>query len=101
VPAALSDWRRARQDFCRHAAARGIATMASGGAPPMYRFYFHAQPAAGAGRILVEAIVSKPGALASVTIKADDAALGEPFAALFRACIDGPYGGGLMGGNLM
>ncbi len=75
--------------------------MASGGAPPMYRFYFHAQPAAGAGRILVEAIVSKPGALASVTIKADDAALGEPFAALFRACIDGPYGGGLMGGDLM
>ena len=75
--------------------------MASGGAPPKYRVYIHAQPAAGAGRILVEAIVSKPGALASVTIKADDAALGEPFAALFRTCIDGPYGGGQMGGNLM
>ncbi|KAK9826712.1 hypothetical protein WJX81_000377 [Elliptochloris bilobata] len=78
----------AHQDFCQHAAARGIATMASGGAPPMYRFYFHAKPAGAAARILVEAIVSKPGALASVTIKADDPALGEPFAALFRTCID-------------
>lgn len=53
---------------------RHLATIASGGAAPTYRFYFHAQHAPPAAhRYLVEVIASKPSSSLAVTVKSDDA----------------------------
>ena len=60
-------------------AGAGIVRMASGGNPP--KFYFHAQPAMGDGRILVEALGGHAGL--SVTVKAEDAAVAPAFESLF------------------
>ena len=80
---------RCMQDFCRRAASLGIATMASGGAAPMFRFYFHAKPIGGQQPILVEALVDKAAGSAGITVKCADGAVAQPFADLFRSCLDG------------
>ncbi|KAK9817308.1 hypothetical protein WJX72_012438 [[Myrmecia] bisecta] len=72
------------KDFCTRLGLANIMTMASGGAPPTYRFYFHAQRAERDTRILVETIVSKPAGSASVTIKADDQDTADHFASQFK-----------------
>jgi hypothetical protein len=72
------------QDFCRHMAAANIATMASGGQAPMYRFYFHAQQLGTGTRILVEALVNKTAGNASVTVKSSDVAVASAFSDVLR-----------------
>ena len=71
----------------------GIATMASGGSAPLYRFYFHARPAASLLQqqqpILMEVIVDKSAGTANITVKSADAAVLEPFVELFRDCLAG------------
>ncbi|KAK9822016.1 hypothetical protein WJX74_000790 [Apatococcus lobatus] len=57
------------QRFLRHMAAASIATMASGGAPPLFKFYFFCQAAHTHARVLIEAIVNKTTSLASMTFK--------------------------------
>eukprot|EP00884_Botryococcus_braunii_P006125 jgi/Botrbrau1/15513/Bobra.0225s0004.1 len=76
------------QDFCRHLAASNIATMASGGQAPMYRFYFHAQEAGTGTRVLVEVIVNKTAGNASVTVKSSDVGLASSFSDLLRTCLN-------------
>jgi hypothetical protein len=56
-----------------HLAARGFATMASGGAPPAMKFYFYAQAADGGGLFLAEAVVNPAACSAAVTVKTDAA----------------------------
>ena len=43
-----------RQAFCQRLAALNVFTMASGGQPPTFRFYLHAQPATSDTHLLVE-----------------------------------------------
>lgn len=45
--------------------------MASGGQPPNFRFYFHAQQAAADARFLVEMLVNSAAGTAAVTVKSD------------------------------
>ena len=59
------------QRFTQVFGKQHIATMASGGQPPNFRFYFHAQPASGSSRILVELIVSTSAASIAATLKSD------------------------------
>lgn len=76
------------QDFCGRLGAQGIATMASGGRAPLYRFYFHARPAGGQQPVLAEVLVDKTAGSASVTVKCADARLMQPFSDMFRRCLD-------------
>lgn len=65
--------------------------MASGGSAPLYRFYFHARPAASLLQqqqpILIEVLVDKTAGNAGITVKSADAAVLEPFADVFRGCL--------------
>jgi Beta2-adaptin appendage, C-terminal sub-domain len=63
-------------------AKANIATMASGGAGGVYKFYLHAVAPPAAGRVLLEIIVNKADASAAVTVKAQDAGLGSDVEAL-------------------
>lgn len=58
-------------------AAASIATMASGGASPLFKFYFFCQAADGNARALIETIVNKTTSLASMTFKCESASLAE------------------------
>ena len=75
------------QDFCRKVTAANIAVMASGGAPPTYRFYFHCQRADRETRILVESIVDKNMSAMQVTIKAEDSSSPEQFQRLYQTLL--------------
>ena len=77
------------QDFCKKMTAANIAVMASGGAPPTYRFYFHSQRANRETRILVESIVDKNTSSMQVTIKADDSDSPELFQRLYQTILGG------------
>ena len=77
------------QDFCKKMTAANIAVMASGGAPPTYRFYFHSQRADTETRILVESIVDKNTSSMQVTIKADDSDSPELFQRLYQTILGG------------
>ena len=72
------------QDFCRRVMTANVAVMASGGAPPTYRFYFHGQRADREDRVLIETVVSKSTGTASVTVKADDAQTPDQFATVYK-----------------
>lgn len=63
--------------------------MASGGAPPTYRFYFHGQRADRDTRILIESIVDKTTAKIQITVKADDAATPEQFKPVYQSLLAG------------
>ena len=64
--------------------------MASGGAPPIFRFYFHAQTAEGLpNKLLVEALVSTQTSSASITLKSQDVGIIEGFAEIFRGILSG------------
>lgn len=65
-------------------AAANIATMASGGASPTYKFYFFCQAADGSARALMETIVSRSTSQATVVVKAENSALGERLIPYFR-----------------
>ncbi len=80
------------QDFCRKTGAAGIATMASGGVAPTFRFYMYAKPTGGSAMVLTEAVVDKTMGSASVTLKCADAAPVQPFAELFRRQLDAMAG---------
>ena len=73
------------QEFCSAMAGQGVTRMASGGNPP--KFYFHAQPAASDNRILVEALSIAAGL--SVTVKAEDSVLAQPFQQQFSTLAAG------------
>ena len=75
------------QDFCRRVSAANIAVMASGGAPPMYRFYFHGQRADRDCRILVESMVDKNTSNMQITVKADDAETPDQFKPLYQSIL--------------
>lgn len=77
------------QDFCKKVTAANIAVMASGGAPPTYRFYFHSQRADRETRILVESIVDKNTSAIQVTIKAEDSSSPEQFQRLYQHLLGG------------
>ncbi|BDA42681.1 beta-adaptin-like protein A [Coccomyxa sp. Obi] len=79
-------------DFCRKTGAAGIATMASGGVAPTFRFYMYAKPTGSSSMVLTEAIVDKSIGSASVTLKCADAAPVQPFAELFRRQLDAMAG---------
>jgi len=70
-----------------HMARVGIATMASGGAPPQLKWYLHAQPASGAGCYLAELVVSLTEWTAAITVKTDQEASSKAFAANFAAAL--------------
>jgi hypothetical protein len=76
------------QDFCRKAASQGIATMASGGRAPLFRFYFYAKPVSSDAVLLVEVLVDKSAGSASVTVKSRDAANVQAFVELVRSCLE-------------
>ena len=77
----------ALQDFCRRVSAANIAVMASGGAPPIYRFYFHGQRADRDVRVLVESIVDKNTLKMQITVKADDTQTPEEFKPLYQSIL--------------
>ncbi len=72
------------QRFCRHMAAANIATMASGGAAPLFKFYFYCQAAEGSGRALMEVLVNKSSSQASVVFKAESPVLGDQIVPWFK-----------------
>ncbi|EIE24642.1 hypothetical protein COCSUDRAFT_62071 [Coccomyxa subellipsoidea C-169] len=80
------------KDFCRRVGAVGIATMASGGVAPTFRFYMYAKPTGSPSTVLLEAIVDKSAGSASVTLKCEDAALVQQFGELFRRQLDAMAG---------
>lgn len=78
------------QALLRHMASSSIACMASGGAAPMFRFFFYAQSVeagAGSGFFLIELIVNSASGSASAKIKAEQEALVEPFVDVFRTAL--------------
>lgn len=75
------------QDFCKKVTAANIAVMASGGAPPTYRFYFHSQRADRDTRILTESIVDKNTSSMAITIKAEDAESSEHFQRVYQSVL--------------
>ena len=76
------------QDFCKKVTAANVAVMASGGAPPTYRFYFHSQRADRETRILTESIVDKNTSTMQVIVKADDTESPEQFQRLYQAVLN-------------
>ena len=76
------------QDFCKRVTAANIAVMASGGAPPTYRFYFHSQRADRDTRILTESIVDKTVSTMAVTVKAEDAESPEQFQRVYQSVLN-------------
>ena len=72
------------QDFCRRVMTANVAVMASGGAPPTYRFYFHGQRADREDRVLIETVINRSTGTASVTVKADDAQTPDQFATVYK-----------------
>lgn len=77
------------QGFLQSASSMGIATMASGGKSPVFRFYMYAKPQARAEFLLVEAVVDKSAANVTVTIKSENAPSVPAFADLYRSCLNG------------
>ena len=75
------------QDFCKKVTAANIAVMASGGAPPTYRFYFHSQRADRETRILVESMVDKNTSSMQITIKAEDSDSPKHFQRLYQTIL--------------
>lgn len=79
------------RDFTQHMAQAYIMTIASGGQPPMYRYYFYAQTTHGSLLFLVEMVVQTATRQANVTIKADDEGLLPQFVDLWSNCLAGFY----------
>lgn len=77
------------QDFCKTVTAANIAVMASGGAPPTYRFYFHCQRADRETRILVESIVDKNTSAMQITVKAEDSDSPAHFQRFYQTILGG------------
>ena len=77
------------QAFLQAASSMGIATMASGGKAPVFRFYMYAKPRAKAEFLLVETVVDKGAASATVTVKSEDTSSVAAFADLYRSCLSG------------
>ena len=75
------------QDFCKKVTGANIAVMASGGAPPTYKFYFHSQRADTETRILTESIADKNTSTMHITIKADDTDSAEQFQRLYHSIL--------------
>ena len=59
------------QRFTQTFSRMQTATMASGGQPPNFRFYFHAQLASASSRILVEMIANTTAGSLAVSLKSD------------------------------
>lgn len=76
------------QGFSQLASSLGIATMASGGKAPVFRFYMYAKPQGKGSFHLLETIVDKSAASAAVTIKSEDASSVPAFADLYRSCLN-------------
>ena len=76
------------QGFLQSASSMGIATMASGGKAPVFRFYMYAKPQVKAEFLLVETIVDKSAGSATVTIKSEDASSVPAFADVYRSCLN-------------
>ncbi len=76
------------QDFCKKVTAANIAVVASGGAPPTYRFYFHSQRADRETRILTESIVDKNTSTMQIIVKADDTESPEQFQRLYQSVLN-------------
>ena len=77
------------QGFLQAATSMGIATMASGGKAPVFRFYMYAKPQAKAEFLMVETIVDKGAGSATVTIKSEDPSSVPAFADVYRSCLNG------------
>lgn len=59
------------QRFTQQFSKQNIATMASGGQGPSFRFYFHAQLLTGSQRILVEMLVNTAAGSIGITLKSN------------------------------
>lgn len=69
-----------------------IMTIASGGAPPQYKYYFYGQAAGSAGTLLlVEFVVRTDNCLATTTFKTDAVGLLPQFVELWSNCMMGFY----------
>ena len=77
------------QAFLQNASSMSIATMASGGKAPVFRFYMYAKPQTKPAFLLVETIVDKGAGSATVTIKSEDTSSVQAFAELYRSCLNG------------
>ena len=73
----------AMQDLNRRMAAANVYTMASGGQPPSFRCYLHAQTDAGP-RLLLELLLNQTASSVSLTVKTDEPAAAQPFAAKIK-----------------
>eukprot|EP00803_Ostreobium_quekettii_P007696 evm.model.scf_696.5 EVM.evm.TU.scf_696.5 scf_696:47608-59307(+) len=69
--------RNSHKDFCQHMKAANIQTMASGGDPSLYRYYFYAQQSGTNAWYLVEVLVSNQEA--RVAIRCQSPAASQPF----------------------
>ena len=75
-------------DFTGQVAQAAIHTMAGGGAPPAYKYYFVAQDAPSKALFLVEMVVATEARSAAITVKSDaPAPLLREFLDLWRAVL--------------
>ncbi|GBF87867.1 beta-adaptin A [Raphidocelis subcapitata] len=81
----------AHNDFCAHVAQGNIHTMACGGQPPAYKYYFYGQDAGSGALVLVEMVVATGPRQASFTLKSEDPALLAPFLEIWTSCLAGFY----------
>lgn len=80
------------KDFTQHMTQAYIMTMASGGQPPLYRYYFYAQSATPpAPYFLVEMIVHTESRQASITFKTEAPAAATQFLEVWKACLAGYF----------
>ncbi|MEW5316344.1 MAG: hypothetical protein WDW38_007723 [Sanguina aurantia] len=76
------------KDFCAHMTQAYINTMASGGAPPNYKYYFYSVMASGSS-LLVEMVVRTDTCTATMTFKAQEPELMPQFLELWSNCLMG------------
>lgn len=78
------------RDFCAHVAQANLVTMASGGQPPAYKYYFYGTSADGSGVFLVEMVVATANGQAATVIKSDAAEyLKAQFVEVWTMCLAG------------
>lgn len=79
------------KEFSQHMMQGYINTMASGGQPPQFKYYFFATTADGSGEFLVEMIVATSSGQTSVTVKSNVPQLVNQFVELWVNLLVGFY----------
>eukprot|EP00195_Chlamydomonas_chlamydogama_P008244 CAMPEP_0202904088 /NCGR_PEP_ID=MMETSP1392-20130828/27835_1 /ASSEMBLY_ACC=CAM_ASM_000868 /TAXON_ID=225041 /ORGANISM="Chlamydomonas chlamydogama, Strain SAG 11-48b" /LENGTH=846 /DNA_ID=CAMNT_0049591569 /DNA_START=246 /DNA_END=2786 /DNA_ORIENTATION=+ len=77
------------KDFCQHMTQAYIMTMASGGQPPTFKYYFYSQVADSGALVLVEVVVRTDACSASITFKSEAVEAMPQFMELWTNCLAG------------